>query len=287
MPTGVDSQYRSNHTWSETSGDASSNRGYDDEDTSTINDDIDEVQTVRLIIAIDFGTTFTGIAYATPHGTSIPLPGIEIVRDWGSACMSNLDKIDSVISYSARTRDGQEANWGSNLAPGAIAMKHMKLRLDVQSVSEEIDFILQMLDGIHDLNFEKIKRSGRMEEYTHKPADAVVTDYLTKVFEHVLQTVDRFSRELREEIVTDIVFTVPVVCTVLCNGRFIRWLLTNYTGLVLPSQKRHLPRHHQSRLQQEDIPTVGRRSIHHRTRSSSHLRRALLRRAARAIPQRR
>lgn len=125
--------------------------------------------------------------------------------------MDNADKVPSIKSYSKRSKEGQEANWGSDLAPGAVAMKHMKLRLDAQSVSDEIEFLLQLLDGTRNLNFENIKDAKGMPDYTEKPPEEIVTDYLTNVFQHVLQTVNGFTTEVRETIPTDIVITIPVV----------------------------------------------------------------------------
>jgi len=132
------------------------------------------------------------------------------VRIWGDR-MDNEEKVPSVQSYSKRSKELQEANWGSDLAPGAVAMKHMKLRLDAQSVSDEIDFLLQLLDGTRDLNFENIKDAKGMPDYTDKPPEDIVTDYLTNVFRHLLQTVEQWSTEVREKIPTDIVVTIPVV----------------------------------------------------------------------------
>ena len=153
-----------------------------------------------------------GIAFATPRGRQYNLNDVDIILDWGDR-MDNSDKIPSVISYSQRSKLGHEANWGDDLAPGAVAMKHMKLRLDPQNVSDEIDFLLQLLDGTRDLTFENIKDSKGMPDYTDKAPEEVVTDYLSKVFEHVLQTVDGFTEQVRKKIPTDIVVTIPVVCT--------------------------------------------------------------------------
>ena len=108
--------------------------------------------------------------------------------------MGNSDKIPSVISYSQRSKELQEANWGSDLAKQAVAMKHMKLRLDAQSVTDEIDFLLQLLDGVRDLEFQNIKDSKGMPDYTDKAPEDIVTDYLTHVFRYVLEQVDGFFR---------------------------------------------------------------------------------------------
>lgn len=154
--------------------------------------------------------TWTGIAYATPLGHNSALKDIDVVIDWGER-MDSIEKIPSVISYSQRSRGIHEANWGSDLAPGAVAMKHMKLRLDPQDVSDEIHFLLQLLDGTRDLTFENIKDSKGMPDYTDRSPEEVVTDYLSNVADHVLQTVGRFTDQFRRTIPVDLVITIPVV----------------------------------------------------------------------------
>ena len=87
-----------------------------------------EPEEVRLVIAIDYGTTFTGklclpcakysanltgVAYATPGGSRLPLHEITPVTDWGPE-MGNHDKIPSVYSYSPSS-EKREQQWGLSL----------------------------------------------------------------------------------------------------------------------------------------------------------------------------
>jgi len=94
-------------------------------------------------------------------------------------------------------------------------MIHTKLELDIDDVSEELDFILQALDGMKDLNFEKIVEAGGLPHYTDKSSEQIVTEYLEKIVERVLEYMLTssvgFSRELLDRISTDIVITVPTV----------------------------------------------------------------------------
>lgn len=154
-------------------------------------------------------TVQIGIAFATPLGETATFSDIDIVTNWGKG-YDNHDKVKSVISYSDRSEEN-ENNWGDNVAPDAVVMKHLKLKLDVQAVSEELNFLTQALDGTNDLNFQHIRNAKNLPEYTSKSSEVIVKDYLTKVFEHVLDVVDTFSKELRDRIDTDIVITIPVV----------------------------------------------------------------------------
>lgn len=124
--------------------------------------------------------------------------------------MGNHAKIPSVKSYSRRS-EALEQQWGGSLSPDAVAMIHTKLELDVRDVSEELDFILAALDGMKNLNFRHVEESGGRPDYTDKSAEQIVTEYLTNVFEYVVQKVDETTRHLKDHYATDIVVTVPTV----------------------------------------------------------------------------
>ena len=125
--------------------------------------------------------------------------------------MGNHQKIPSVISYSLKTAN-REQQWGTDLSPQAIAMVHTKLQLDVDDVSAELDLILQALDGMHNLDFRYIRDAGSAPKYPRKGPEEIVEDYLTRVFDYLLQAVGSFTQELRDRIPVDIVVTVPAVC---------------------------------------------------------------------------
>lgn len=186
-----------------------------------------EVQERRLVIAVDYGTTYTGIlhalrldvlnrltfqtgvAIATPAGYRANLSEIEAIVDWGSQ-MGNDEKVPSVISYSPASAP-EIQQWGGSLSPEAVAMVHTKLELDVHDTSRELDLILQALDGMYNLHFQYVRASRGLPEYTWKAPEKIVEDYLTKVFDALLVTVEDFTEELRALIAVDIVVTVPAV----------------------------------------------------------------------------
>jgi hypothetical protein len=91
-------------------------------------------------------------------------------------------------------------------------MMHTKIQLDVRDTLEELDSILQALDGMKNLHFQYIKNTGGLPQYTWKGPKEIVEDYLTKVFDYLLEAVSDFSEELRARIPVDIVVTVPAVC---------------------------------------------------------------------------
>lgn len=91
-------------------------------------------------------------------------------------------------------------------------MINTKLELDLlDNKSEELDLILQALDGMNNLNFEHVKAAKGYPEYTWKGPRDIVTDYLTKVFQYLSLEIKNFSPEFSARIPVDIVITVPVV----------------------------------------------------------------------------
>ncbi|KAJ8111356.1 hypothetical protein OPT61_g6033 [Boeremia exigua] len=167
-------------------------------------------QETRLVIGIDYGTTFTGVAYATPSGGQCSLKQIDVMTDWGPQ-MDNHDKVPSVISYSRPSQKGEQ-QWGSSLSPDAVTMVHTKLELGIQNVAGELDMTLQLLDGVNNLDFNidfMGKGSQDLPPYSHKNPEEIVTDYLRRVFQWLEQEVERFDAVLRKHIATDIVVTIP------------------------------------------------------------------------------
>jgi hypothetical protein len=126
--------------------------------------------------------------------------------------MSNQDKVPSVISYSRASHKGQQ-QWGSDLSKDAIAMVHTKLRLDVDNTSEELDQILEALEGMHNLNFQYIRNLAGLPKFTRKEPEEIVADYLEKVFGRLLEAISSFTPEWRAQTPVDIVATIPAVRT--------------------------------------------------------------------------
>ncbi|KAH8727125.1 hypothetical protein GQ44DRAFT_725417 [Phaeosphaeriaceae sp. PMI808] len=169
-----------------------------------------EVQETRFIIGLDYGTTYTGIAYATPSGTNCRLDEITVMVDWGSQ-MLNQGKVPSVISYSSPT-EAMEQQWGSSLSPNAVSMVHTKLELGMQDVLGELDMTIQVLDGMKNLSFADMMASNGDHDrpaYSHKAPEEIVTDYLTKVFIRLDEVVEEFTDAFRRHTATDLVVTVP------------------------------------------------------------------------------
>ncbi|OAL29037.1 hypothetical protein AYO22_02473 [Fonsecaea multimorphosa] len=173
----------------------------------------------RFVIGLDYGTTYTGVAFATPNSNHLPLDEIDLIEDWGPN-MGNHKKIPSVISFSPST-DAMEQQWGSDLSENAISIIHTKLELDLQDVDGELDLMIQALDGMDNFSFDHIKGAGALHAFSDKSAEQVVTEYLSRVFEHLESAIANFSTSFRVRVPVDIVVTVPTVriaSTLICLG---------------------------------------------------------------------
>lgn len=163
-------------------------------------------QETRLVIAIDYGTTFTGVAWAVTRSNRAVLDEIELINDWGLR-MGNQEKIPSVISYSES--DGDSQQWGSDLSKHAIAMVHTKLQLDIGTVENELDLTLQALEGMDNLHYRHIKNSEFKPSYPIQSPEEIVQDYLRFVFEYLLESVGQFTPQFLRHTSVDIVVTIP------------------------------------------------------------------------------
>lgn len=166
-----------------------------------------DIQSCR---AWNYSKFIVGIAYAIHDNSSPELSNIRPVKDWGDD-MSNEVKIPSVISYSPSTHKGEQ-QFGASLSPDAVAMVNTKLELEAQDTRlDELDLIIQVLEGTKDLNFEHVKRAQGYPGYTWKAPEDIVTDYLTKLFEHFERAMV-YLTEIKNNVPVDIMVTVPAVC---------------------------------------------------------------------------
>ena len=125
--------------------------------------------------------------------------------------MTNLEKVPSVYSYTKPTAG--EEQWGYHLSADAVTMVHTKLELDAQqSKLDELEIILDNLEGMHDLHFDQVKKTNGNPDFTAKKPEIVVLDYMKKIFDRVMKHLSQYAEEVRRSLPVDIVITHPVVC---------------------------------------------------------------------------
>lgn len=135
----------------------------------------------RIVVGIDFGTTFTAVAWAE---TSRPSQ-IELITNWPTAGALVGAQVPSELSY---PNDGDTTNysWGYNISPKAKKVKWFKLALETDS--------------------DIFKLPPNIQPIT------VVEHFLTAVYTHTMSTLyRRFDRSVMATASVDFVLTVPAI----------------------------------------------------------------------------
>lgn len=163
----------------------------------------------RFVIAIDFGTTYCGIAFANTESSHADLDKIAVIQNW-TPRMSNLQKVRVMISY-AKAHSGEQ-QWGTDVSNTSDAMVNMKLELEPQStLQDELELTLHVLKRAGYLSFDHLRKNAAQRPYTAKSPETMVADYLTKVYESTQKTIG-VETLARTRTPVDLVVTVPVVC---------------------------------------------------------------------------
>ena len=99
-------------------------------------------------------------------------------------------------------------------------MVHTKLQLDVGSTSNELDHILEALDGVHNLSFQYVKSTEGLPRHTLLGPEEIVKEYLERVYHYLIgsnsDSLSDFEAELRARTPVDIVVTIPAVRSPRC-----------------------------------------------------------------------
>jgi len=88
-----------------------------------------------------------------------------------------------------------------------------KMELDQQGRKQELKSILDALDGMKNLDLDKIRMENGLPSYPAREPVDIVADYLSKVREHVLKELGLHPTVL-SDVITDLVVTVPAVCKI-------------------------------------------------------------------------
>ncbi|KAI5864716.1 hypothetical protein GGS23DRAFT_561506 [Durotheca rogersii] len=164
--------------------------GYDD----TTDDDYDHCDDDHtLVIGIDFGTTYSGVAWAT--AADFGAGNINVITTWPGAGPEE-GKAPTELLY----QDG-EVLWGYEVPPDDEPVRWFKLLLlkdeDLPPEMRKSKFILRAR--------EVLRKTG-------KSAVDVVADYLRKLSQHTLETIQRSRDESEVDALRfHIVITVPAI----------------------------------------------------------------------------
>ncbi|OAA68266.1 hsp70 family chaperone [Niveomyces insectorum RCEF 264] len=152
-----------------------------------------EDQSNVLIIGIDFGTTYSGVAWATPY--DFEQEQINLIHSWPGMGLEK-GKAPTELYY-----DDGHISWGYDIPADADPVQWFKLLL---LKDEDLGYELR--------NSEYVRRCRRMLEDTGKTATDLVADYLRLLWEHVIDTICRDRGDAAVDGMTfHVVLTVPAI----------------------------------------------------------------------------
>ncbi|KAI0137281.1 hypothetical protein BJ170DRAFT_51403 [Xylariales sp. AK1849] len=167
--------------------------------TEAINGPVRELAPIndRLIVGVDFGTTFSGVAAVY---TSTP-DDIEIIKTWPGGNGITSDKVPTEISYdippNAPAGTEPNAKWGFQFKPEESRLRCIKLFLDR---SQKLPFYVSPQET-----------ATQLRKYNKNVVDAV-SDYLTQIYRHTMDTLTRrYGESFMASTKVDFVLTCPAV----------------------------------------------------------------------------
>ncbi|KAK4455025.1 hypothetical protein QBC34DRAFT_289334 [Podospora aff. communis PSN243] len=151
----------------------------------------------RLIVGVDFGTTFSGVAAVY---TSTP-DDVEIIKTWPGGNGITSDKVPTEISYELPTGaapgTAPTVKWGFQFKPEESRLRCIKLFLDR---SQKLPFYVSPLET-----------AAQLKKFNKTVVDAV-SDYLTQVYKHTMDTLTRrYGESFMASTKVDFVLTCPAV----------------------------------------------------------------------------
>lgn len=167
-------------------------------DRTNIAKDIEGLSVVesenKLIIGVDFGTTYSGVAYLF---TGVEKPEPIVVTEWPGAKGATKPKVPTLIRYDPSQR--RSFQWGYELAHSTVAGR--------------IEAIKLLLDPDHAKPIY-VPQSNTKAELTRlgKPAVDVAADYISALCKHAFSKIEAsWPEDYLQMLQKEFVLSVPAV----------------------------------------------------------------------------
>ncbi|KAF2812375.1 actin-like ATPase domain-containing protein [Mytilinidion resinicola] len=155
----------------------------------------------RIIIGVDYGTTYTGISYVDSSKTSIN--DIHVIRTYpGPGGADAVWKTPSRIAYRSENQESNANQFGYQVTPKMTSYSWTKLLLDSRTPATAHD----------DPDLQKSEGAGMLRLPRGKTATEVAADYLREVYRWTVTELEkRISPEVVRETPFEFWFTVPAI----------------------------------------------------------------------------
>ncbi|KAK3396747.1 hypothetical protein B0T20DRAFT_355975 [Sordaria brevicollis] len=167
----------------------------------------------RMVLALDYGTTFTGVAYLSvasrqkDQDLDVLADDIRVLQGWPT---HESEKVPSEISYSPSPKGCRQ--WGYDIDDNSRVLKWTKLELEeIRNRSAELTTLAETLWGMRllDLSEEAVIRNDIPRHLAKEPED-IVKDYLDHIAEQTLEEIQtQVGRKVADNIPIDMVITHP------------------------------------------------------------------------------
>ncbi|KAI1430656.1 actin-like ATPase domain-containing protein [Xylaria sp. CBS 124048] len=162
----------------------------------------------RLIVGVDFGTTFSGVAAVY---TSTP-DDIEIIKSWPGGNGITSDKVPTEISYVSSSPAAAAAAAAGESGPG-VSRASVKWGFQFKPEESRLRCIKLFLDRAQKLPFyvSSQETATQLRRVDKTVVDAV-SDYLTAIHGHTMDTLGRrYGESFMASTQVDFVLTCPAV----------------------------------------------------------------------------
>ncbi|KAK6212643.1 hypothetical protein LQW54_005064 [Pestalotiopsis sp. IQ-011] len=163
----------------------------------------------RLIVGVDFGTTFSGVAAVY---TSTP-DDIEIIKTWPGGNGITSDKVPTEISYDTPPANAHTPPTTTTPASSAASVPAVKWGFQFKPEESRLRCIKLFLDRSQKLPFyvSPQETATQLRKYNKNVVDAV-SDYLTQIYRHTMDTLTRrYGESFMASTKVDFVLTCPAV----------------------------------------------------------------------------
>ncbi|KAK3374126.1 hypothetical protein B0T24DRAFT_577000 [Lasiosphaeria ovina] len=159
---------------------------------------------LKIIIGVDYGTTFTGVSFVTSDKTNVD--DIDVIRTWpgdGGPVEGNW-KTPTVIAYGSENNNEGRNRWGYEVRRGMEACSWTKLLLDTSAETAEFD----------DPSLREATGSALFHLPPGKDAQMVCQDFLVEVYRFVVNNLRmRMTPEVFKRTPMECYLTIPAIWT--------------------------------------------------------------------------
>ncbi|KPM41797.1 hypothetical protein AK830_g4680 [Neonectria ditissima] len=157
----------------------------------------------RFIICVDYGTTFSGVAWTLTAGETPTLADVNVVANWGRIAQ----KVPSLYTYSS----SEGELWGYDIGDNAYVIRWSKLDLEAPKRVDALIALKRTIQEAAYLNFGSDNvLSSHIPRHLIKSTSDVITDYLMEVANATrLDIENKRDPETLRQFPIDLVITHP------------------------------------------------------------------------------